>query len=99
MASSLAVTLSGVTAGNALIVGLMQDSTVLTTYSASDDVDGALTKQVENDANSGRYVAIFTQDDCTGGDTQVTVTLGASETVCNRGDGGVGRSCLVSGRH
>ncbi len=83
--SSLAVTLTGVTAGNAIIVVVNQDSTDASekTYSATDDVDsgtyqtGAGGTEWCNYANSNRHTAFLAYGNCSGGDTQVTVTISA----------------------
>ena len=77
--TSLAVTLTGVTAGNSIAVAVMQSQATVATYSVTDDVDGgSYTSQITNDANSGRVSELFTFADCTGGDPEVTVTASAS---------------------
>ena len=99
--SSLAVTLSGVTAGNAIVVIASRSSAggASDSATATDDVDaGSYTSHGVNYANSNRLTQILTYADCTGGNTEVTVTANSVWSnwgICVSEVSGVGSTLTV----
>lgn len=74
-AASLAVTITGVTAGDSIFIVVTSSDNFNRTYTATDDVDaGAYTVDIHQAHTNGRTVTILHFANCTGGDTQVTVT-------------------------
>ncbi len=75
--------LTGVPAGALVVVLITKTDTGVETISVSDDVDGAYTQLVTNDANSGRQSQINYLDGHSGGDITITISSGAGSMVIN----------------
>lgn len=79
--TSLDVVLTGVTAGNMIVLCIGEDSTSsANTFSATDDVDsGSYTVAGHNYANSDRVSAILYYGNSSGGTVTITVTSASNE--------------------
>lgn len=79
--ASAVLSLTGVTAGNAIVVGIIQVPSATTSYSASDAVDGAFGNVVENDnGGSSRIAKILVLHGVTAGSHTITCAAGGGTT-------------------
>lgn len=73
--------LTGATAGNALLIGVVQNANGSRTYSVADDIDGAYGAADLNFAAANKNILFFSLFAITGGDPTITVTQSGGAAV------------------